>query len=198
MIVIQWDMLVLGPVWQIFHMLRPGELLLSGLRPASEVEPWWHWLKPTSRERPVADAFTARIRKDFGYGGELWACIFIVVCLPRRFLELYTASGPVEEGFLEYKVPTMAKIWNIPFCTDHPFLPLWLHELPQPSGSRLLNADRIEITLEEALREAARPDRIGIIHPHTGPFPWWFAIRPVARLLSRSATLRAWAVRHLA
>ncbi len=197
-IVVQWDMLVFGPVRRIFHMLRPGEVLLSGLRPASEVEAWWHWLKPDSIERPVADAFKARIRKDFGYGGELWACLFIVVCLPRRFLELYAASGPVEEGFLEYKVPTMAKIWNFPLCTDHPFLPLWLPESQDSSGSRLLNANRIEITLAEALREAARRDRIGLIHPHGGPFPWWFAMRPVAWILSRSAALRALTLRLLA
>jgi len=199
--IVQWDMLVLGPVSRLFHMLRPGQVLFSGLRPASEVEAWWGWLKPAS---PAPEAFRARLRGDFGYRGELWVCLFIVVCLPRRFLELYAASGPMEEGFLEYKLPTLAKLWGIPFCTDHPFSPRWLHEPAQSDanpdvqpGSRLLNADREEISLEEALREAARPNRIGIIHPHTGPFPWWFAIRPVARLLSRSATLRALAVRHL-
>jgi hypothetical protein len=123
-IVVQWDMLILGPVKSVFSMLKPGEALLSGLRPAAEVAKWWMWIDvgDPEVERDLQD-FIKRLKLDYNYHGDLWCCQFIVVCLPRQFLNLYVDAGPPEEGFLEYKVPTMARMFGIPLCREHPFKP---------------------------------------------------------------------------
>jgi adenine-specific DNA methylase len=45
--VVQWDMLVFGPVNELFSMLKEDQILLSGLRPIKEVEKIWSWTSPT-------------------------------------------------------------------------------------------------------------------------------------------------------
>jgi len=194
-VVVQWDMLVLGSVARIFSMLKPGEALFSGLRSVSEVAGWWPWANGPHRQD--MDALAERLRREFGYGGDLWCCLFIVVCLPRRFLDLYAASGPPEEGFFEYKMPTMARVFEIPLCTAHRFHPWWAADpntYDAPPQQRILNAVGAEIGIETVLEEAASRDRIGLIHPYRRPVPWWLMLPPIARMALRWPSLRRAAI----
>lgn len=188
-VLVQWDMLILKPIRRAFAMLQPGQVLFSGLRPESEVAGWWAWVKGDDPAK-AADlaAFRARLARDWGYGGPLWCCLFIVVCLPRRFLDLYAAAGPPEEGFLEYKMPTLAQVWGIPLCTDHPYRPWWASNPAtrhEPLRRRLLNAVGDDPDFDVVLDEAADRAGHGIIHPWRRPAPAWLAWRPAA-----------WIVRH--
>jgi hypothetical protein len=173
-VVVQWDMLILKPIEQLFHMLRLGEALFSGVRPAYEVASWWGWLNPDDPEkRSNLEMFQDHVRAVHGYGGELWCCLFIVVCLPRQFLDRYLAAGPPKAGFLEYKVPTMAKAFGTPLCTEHPFKPWWARD-PEtrhaPIQGRILNAVGATVTLDTVLAESTA-ERAYVFHPYTQPFP---------------------------
>src|SRR5579863_8691651 len=77
-VVVQWDMLILGPIKSVFSMLKPGEALFSGLRPATEVAEWWPWLEAgdPAVQRDL-QAFLRRIELDHNYRGILWCCLFI-------------------------------------------------------------------------------------------------------------------------
>jgi len=184
-IVAQWDALFLRPVRSLFRTLKPGEALFSGLRPESEVEQWWPWMmRKRVNFRADAQAFRARLRKQYGYRQELWCCQFIVACLPRRFLDLYVASGPPKEGFLEYKLPTMARLFGIPLCMQHPFRPWWPTEpstREAPAQQRMLNAIGECVSLDTVLAEIAG-GRSRVVHPYRHPFPMWLALRPIAWL----------------
>ena len=173
--VTQWDMLLLEPLDRLFASLKPGEALFSGLRPAHEVEAWWGWLNGADEtKRRDRDAFLSYMDKRYGFRGELLCCLFIVACLPRRFLDLYVEAGPPEAGFLEYKMPTMARQFGIPFCTDHPYRPWWRQEPATrdvPIRARLLNAVGDTLPREAVLEELARPGGLRIIHPYRGSFP---------------------------
>lgn len=190
LVLVQWDMLILKPIRRAFAMLQPGQALFSGLRPESELSGWWGWIKGEDPEkaRDLA-AFRDRLARDHGYEGPLWCCLFIVVCLPRRFLDLYGAAGPPEEGFLEYKMPTLAHIFGIPFCTDHPYRPWWASDpttRDAPLRQRLLNAVGDDPDFITVLEEAADRHGSGIIHPYRQPVPGWLSRWPLA-----------WLARHL-
>ncbi|MEE7479145.1 class I SAM-dependent methyltransferase [Methylobacterium hispanicum] len=174
LVVVQWDMLVLRPLAELFGSLRTGEALFSGFRPAAEVADWWGWLNPRNPERVVdRDAFQNYLRDRQGYEGPLWCCLFIVVCLPRIFLDRYVEAGHPEIGFLEYKIPTLARAFGIPIREDHPFKPWWAAD-PQtkgaPDSDRLLNAVGADVPREIIEAEGAA-GRGAIIHPFRQHFP---------------------------
>lgn len=175
LVLVQWDMLVAAPVRELFGGLRQGEAFFSGFRPMAEVSHWWGWAKGHDPEKAgMLGAFQALLRGEYGYGGPLWCCLFIVVCLPREFLSRYAAAGPPEPGFLEYKMPTLAKLWGAPVRTDLGFEPWWAADpstREAPTSARVLNAVGEEVSLETIQAELGRPGGARVFHPYTGPLP---------------------------
>jgi hypothetical protein len=184
-VVVQWDMLVLRPVRDLFAGLRPGEMLLSGFRPAREVEAWWGWAKdddsPRAQER---EGFVRWLRETQEYEGELWCCLFIVAAFPRAFLDRYLEAGAPVCGFLEYKLPTLAVAFGLPVVSDPRFWPWWASDpgtRDAASQERLLNAVGQEASLPAVLEHLLSRDAIGLIHPYRRPLPPWLMYRPLAR-----------------
>jgi hypothetical protein len=189
-VIVQWDMLVLAPLARLFAQLRKGEALFSGDRPASEVRAWWGWLCGDDREkREDAEAFVDLMHDEHGYRGDLWCCLFIVVALPRRFLDLYMAAGPPEPGFLEYKLPTIARCFGTPVADASAFQPWWAADpasVGAPARRRSLNAGGHKVSVLTVLSEALRYDGRRIFHPFCQFFP-----PSLARLLGRWDVTRA-------
>jgi hypothetical protein len=187
-VLVQWDMLVLAPLEQLFGGLGSGEAVFSGLRPAAEIASWWGWLKGEDPDkRAEAEAFRELLHGEYGYDGELWCCLFIVIALPRALLQRYAAAGPPEPGFLEYKLPTLARVFGTP-ATDGGFRPWWgadpaTRDAPPPA--RVLNAVGEEVALATILGELARAAGARVFHPYRGRFPAWLA-RPRAVRLARA------------
>lgn len=180
--IMQWDMLILEPLEELFRELRPGEILLSGYRPVSAICSWWPWAKDSE-----LSSFKELLRSEFNYHGELFACLFIVVCLPREFLKMYVAAGPPEVGFLEYKIPTLAKVFGIPVCMDHGFEPWWAANPATrniPRRQRVLNAVGQEIPLSVVLRELASRDGKRLFHPVFKVLPAWCEKKYVSSLMA--------------
>lgn len=173
--IMQWDMLILASLDQLFSTLQPGQILLSGFRPVQEVESWWPWANPESAE--LLD-FKKLLLSEFGYDRQLFACLFIVVCFPRTFLEKYVEASVPEVGFLEYKIPTMAKVFGIEVCKNHGFNPWWAANpatSSAPSRQKILNAIGQEVPFWVVLKEISVPDGNRLFHPFFKTFPSWMA-----------------------
>ena len=169
--VMQWDMLVLAPLERLFDGLEPGQILLSGLTPMRLVTPWWVWSNPQSMDLYM---FKKMLRARFGYVGELFACLFIVACLPRTFLDRYLELGHPLVGFLEYKIPTLAHIFGVPHCTRHTFDPWWNDDPARqglPERDRALNAVGLVTSEATILAELSRPDGKRLFHPYNSIAP---------------------------
>jgi len=193
-VVVQWDMLVYGPLEEAFASLGPGECLFSGLRPVREIEARWAWVTKTiPRARAQYLEFLEHVRERYGYEGEPEAYLAVVTCFPRAFLERFSEIERPELGFLEYRLPIYARAFGIPICTDHPFRPWWAAD------------DRYHFRLNSTLRGRAseiwapvirmnlmRKDGARVFHPYWRPAPigfwrWTLALLDsVPRILVRS------------
>jgi hypothetical protein len=176
-VVVQWDMLVFGPLERAFACLRPGEALFSGLRPVREVEESWAWVAPS---QPAARAtyleFLAHVRERHGYAGEPLGYLAIVTCLPRAFLDRFVGIERPELGFLEYRLPIYAQVFGTPLCREHPFRPWWGSVEPYSRWSTL-RARPVEVQPLTILANLARGNGARVFHPYwhrapVGPLGW--------------------------
>lgn len=181
--IMQWDMLILDPLQKLFFGLQPHEILLSGFRPISTVSSWWPWANPKNSD---ILSFKEMLRNKFNYEGELFACLFIVVCFPRIFLEKYVAAGHLETGFLEYKIPTMAHVFGISVCNNHDFEPWWAENPAtrnSPKRQHILNAVGQEVPLSVILQELANGDGKRLFHPVSKILPSWMENKYMVKML---------------
>ena len=182
-LIMHWDMLILAPLQNLFFELQPGEILLSGLRPISTVSSWWPLADPNDSDLL---SFKKLLHNKFNYEDELYACLFIVVCYPRQFLEQYILANHPEIGFLEYKIPTLANIFGIPFCKNHVFQPWWASNPATknvPMGERILNAVSQEVPRTVIFKELLKKDGHRLFHPVFKNYPYCIENRHIALTL---------------
>lgn len=176
----QWDMLVFDSLTNLFPSLQKDELLLSGLRPVHEVEPWWYYIRPGSEERQEYDRFIKHVRDTYSYDQEPLCCEFIVACLPRTFLIQYQGIPKPELGFLEYKIPIYAQLFGIKLNMDHPHQPWW-GDAPDAKKasvfSRGLNSETTNVPLRVIEAHRIWPWGRRIFHPVFGIYPENTAVR---------------------
>ena len=187
-IIVQWDMLVFGSAEQLFAMLKPDQILLSGLRPVAEVEQDWQWTSPTVPDlRARYLEFCQHLRKTYNYQQNPLACLFIVIGFPRSFLEQYSYVAEPELGFLEYRIPMYAQIFGTPFCQDHPFDAWWVdvdpvfreqnplkrawNSVSLKLNPNPLNPAKREISLIPIYRHLSTGKGARIFHPYEQVFP---------------------------
>jgi hypothetical protein len=191
-VVVQWDMLIFGAIDGLFSMLKPDQILLSGLRPITEIEENWHWVTPKLPDLRLRYLqFLKHVGKVYDYQQEPMACIFIVACLPRIFLERYAAIEQPELGFVEYRIPIYAQIFDIPICEHHPFNVWWVDVEPtfhsKHPVQRAINKFKLrfnpgslhhtldpkysDISLIPIFKHLNLPDGDRIFHPYQSMFP---------------------------
>jgi hypothetical protein len=169
---IQWDMLVLAPLSDLFAGLEQDQLLLSGLRPIGEVNRWWYWVR--GKRRREYRRFLKHVRTSYGYEGTPMCCLFVVACLPRSFLERYAYVEERELGFLEYRIPIYGHIFGIDFSDANRFHTWWASDPTTrnaPERERLINAGMYEISREAVLGELRQRDGTRLFHPFREVFP---------------------------
>jgi hypothetical protein len=187
-VIIQWDMLVFGAVEELFSMLKPDQILLSGLRPIAEVEAEWQWVSPKlPARRQQYLTFLDHVRKTYDYRQKPLGCLFIVIGFPKSFLDQYSYVEEPELGFLEYRIPIYAQLFGTSFCENHPFQAWWvdidpafrtknpikrvwnaLHLKLYPNP---LNPAKREISLIPIYRHINTPHGARIFHPYEKLFP---------------------------
>jgi glycosyltransferase involved in cell wall biosynthesis len=184
-VIAQWDMLMFAPVEQLFLHLQKNEVLLSGALPMKEneqgflwwlgsandpqVERWWRdtddVVDPPSAGENTCREVSAFLRENQLTKQDLWWCIFIVVVFPRKFLERFSARKEPETGFLEYTIPTLAKVWGFDICTRHSYNP-W-HGGNEHMYDKMLNASREECPDRYVLLHLLDPWGDRIFHPYS-------------------------------
>ena len=195
--VVQWDMLVYGRIDGMFPGLKKDQTLFSGLRPVSEVEQAWDWtspLKPNFRKSYLE--FLEYTKTQFGRTTPPMCCLAIVMALPRIFFERFAAVPHPEIGFIEYKLPTYADLFQIETCRPSN-LDVWWDDLEPHSWRGTLHAGPIEIEPLTMVLERMRPRGKRIFHPYLKSLPentlgWLHLLmKSTRRILRATARQRA-------
>jgi len=154
--IVQWDMLVLGSLRDQFPGMQPGQMALPHLRRLDEAqEGAWYW---TSVHRGDYLQFRRHLHESRGYDRRPLACGFMFGVIPRAFFEHYGAVTEKEIGMLEYRVPTYAEIFGIPFYDKDFGVGTAMNAVNQQIGADFIRA------------ELARPGGWRLFHPYYEPW----------------------------
>jgi len=197
-VIAQWDMLFFGPMERLFEMVAPDELLLSGLRPVTEVESSWRWTCG-GPERAEYLAFVHSVERA-GHAVTPLCCQFVVACLPRSFLDRYAEIPDSDLGFSEYRLPTYASLFGHRFQLHHPY-EIWWPEFPAPPvWRRTLTTSAVPIRSSVVTLNLLSPWGARVFHPFATVYPtdWSGRVRQMAgELGSESRRVARWATRRL-
>jgi hypothetical protein len=170
LVVMQWDMLALGPVSKLFSTLRSDELYLPGLRPLEEIASRFWWTRPGTEVYDDYLAFKAWLVQHYANPITLQACQFFAAALPRSFLRRYADIPNPELGFLEYKIPAYAMLFGNT-ARDLPHLPVsWFGNSP-PGKRNTLTTAQVDILPATIASERLAPRGARLFHPVTTRFP---------------------------
>ncbi len=161
-VVLQWDTLIFDSIKNQFPKIYANQIFLSGLRTLDKkTELLWYWTRPLNRNRKNYLKYLEFIKTNYGYSGKLLACHFILQVIPRIFFDKYSKINDREIGMLEYKIPTYAKIFKIPFYNKD-FGMSW----SRPILRRPLNAWPKEIKKEYIQKELSKKNGWRVFHPY--------------------------------
>lgn len=113
---IQWDTLVFDSLQNVFNGIKKNDIFLSGLRILNNyVENRWDWTDLKFKWSIIYQKFRRYIKKNYHYTQKTLCWLAIIAVLPRLFFDKYQTVRNKKIGFMEYKMPTYAKILKIPF-----------------------------------------------------------------------------------
>lgn len=106
---IEWDLIVLDSISQIYSHIPAEGIGLSGLIPLRDIENRWPW---TAKEpyRSEWHKFYSLLKDKYQYDLEPYASIAIGACLPRLFLDKYSAADIPELCNDELRVTLFGQI----------------------------------------------------------------------------------------
>ncbi len=161
LVIVQWDLLLFINIDILFNGIKKDEIFLSGLRNLdSSLEEKWHWTRRDKEYRKDYLDFLHYIEKEYGYKESPSCCLFILQVFPRIFFEQYLKVKNKELGFLEYKIPMYANIFNIPFYEKE--LGVKWHD----NDFQPMNAKKDEINTDYIKKELDKKDGYRVFHPY--------------------------------
>jgi hypothetical protein len=165
-VIAQWDMLIFAPVDKIFSTVPEGQILLSGLRSIEREAKDWVWVTSPEGKKEY-NRFLNHVRKHYNYNDDPIFCIFIVVVFSRDFLEEYSMINEPEIGFIEYRVPIFAQIFNIGIFTNHNFT---VSSPGESLSEDVLSLGR-QIPFKNVLKNILSSSGARIFHPYHDYYP---------------------------
>jgi hypothetical protein len=192
--IIQADMVVIGNVPKIFKDIKEREILLSNTRPVEEVIGWWWRMKEPGEQQAYKDFYYYMV-EELGYCYKPSCCQYVIVCLPKVFLEKYSKIENPELGFIEYRVPMYAQLFQIPFVKARQFDCWWRFDpdtVNVPLYNRPLTASKIQVRLRTFLWNLSRKSGSRIFHPFDNFFPISFqsSISCIQRIVKEASIKR--------
>jgi len=113
-VVIQWDNIVFDSLLDQFPGIKKDEIYFFGLTEIdSFMEKSWGWI--SGARLPEYSEFLKYVKEQYGYHDKPLVCFFALEVFPKIFFEHYLMVDNRELGAIEYRVPTYAKIFGVPF-----------------------------------------------------------------------------------
>jgi hypothetical protein len=156
---VEWDLLLLEPLEQLYASVPEGAVGLTALTPVSELEAQWTWLR-REEERRNWEQLLEVARADWRYDGIPYGCVGPGPVLPRPFLDAYAAADPPLLAHDELRLPLFAQVLGFPLV-DNRLRGPWRGEREHP----FFHFRGSEIELKTIRSELAKPDGARAFHP---------------------------------
>jgi len=159
--ILQRDMLVFAPLQDIFNDYKSGQFYISWIKVLDKnIEKRRSRTSKNGRKQNY-EKFKELIMRNYGYKKRLLCSLFIFAILPRKFFEQYTKLVDNTTWFLEYKLPSYAKIFWLDFYKKD----IWVRRF-QPKWKCPQNARVEEISKEYILNELDKKKWWRMFHPY--------------------------------
>jgi hypothetical protein len=157
---IEWDMLLLAPLSELYRDIPRHALGLTGLTTLDAIEDQWSWLTREAYRRELGELM-GHLRDTYAFSGPSYACLGPGTCLPRAFIEQYASIRVPVLCHDEVRLPTFAKALGFDLH-DTGFFKRWFDD----DEYRVFNADRKEIDRHVIRQELAQDTGRRVFHPH--------------------------------
>ena len=159
--IIQRDMLVFASLQYLFPDYKKDQVYISWTKILNKNIEGRRSRTAKKERNPDYEKFKKLIKEKYGYTKKLLCSLFITVILPRKFLEKYSKLEDNITWFLEYKIPTYAKIF---------WLDIYKKDIGvrryQQKGICPQNARGEEISKEFILKELHKKKWRRMFHPY--------------------------------
>lgn len=172
-IIAQWDLLAFESFKKLFKGIQKNEIYLPNYGVVNKkVEEKWSWTsekkdkaRPKSHpeksySRKMYLKFKDYVSKKYGFNEFLPRSIFMIAVIPRIFFEKYSKIENRDLGFLEYKLPTYAKIFGIKRFRKE------LDEIAKSKNNFPMNAEPKEIGRKSINKELNKKNGFRVFHPY--------------------------------
>lgn len=157
--VVQWDLLLLDSLENLYAPVPPDALGLTGVTSLRAISDRWHWTLVEPHKTELVRLGELVVRR-FGTEPPFEVCLGPGYCLPRAFLERYAETDVPELAHDELRLPLFARILGFRVA-DTEFYPRWF----DVSEERFFNANGEEISEALIREELQRPAGRRAFHP---------------------------------
>lgn len=168
-VVVQWDLFICQPLTRTFAGISRRDVFLPALQKVEDVEAWWSWVRPGTVEGARYEQSIRRFRAR-GLVGDVAACQFIFAVLPREFLAVLVDNLPDEVGFLEYTLPSYARLFGFELPASPVFDVAWEESPTAAKSPAVLSTGKIAIDPWVVLKQLLNPRGARLFHPVTHPY----------------------------
>lgn len=159
---IEWDLLVLDSLDNIYKDISLNAIGLTLLVPLQDVANQWVW----TAEEPFKsefDVLLAWAQEKFGYRLKPYGSQGPGICLPRQFLEAYSSVEIPELCNDEVRIPLFGQIFGYTMCDTH-FCDDWFPQGAQQTFHCQTQTSP-EVSLSTINRELFKPTGARAFHP---------------------------------
>jgi len=159
---IEWDLLMVNDLETIYKGIPRNALGLTSFLPIQDVASQWVW---TSKEpyKSEFDAIITWAKDTYNYNLNPYGAQGPGICIPKRFLELYSSIEIPELCNDEVRIPLLGQIFGFDIYDTH-FCNNWFMEQDHQIF-HCQTQSYPEVRLSTVRRELAKPSGSRVFHP---------------------------------
>jgi len=157
---IEWDLLIFGPLKKIYNKIPKGGIGLTGLTPLKKIEKDWDWISKEPGKTEWKNLLDYSKNK-FGYKKDSFASLGPGTCMPKSFLKKYSKLKIPELVHDELRIPLFGQILGFKLY-DTGFYKSWFNK----EEHKIFNCLDKEINISKINRELIKKNGRRVFHPY--------------------------------
>ena len=157
---IEWDLLFFDSLESIYKQIPEDGIGVASLVPVAEIEKDWVWIN----KEPFRTEFSkllGYVKRTYGYHMDPYAIQGPGLCLPKKFLEIYSANNIPELCNDEIRIPLFSQVFGFSMY-DARFCNKWPHRNKTETFHCQLFP---EIHIKTIIKELENPSGRRVFHP---------------------------------